>query len=119
MIVHDLPTLPVQPILHELAEMPPMADSFLGLRSVLKPPYIYSTEEELTADLARLVDPALDAARKMSGACGDPAEVVAVANPIARAGHPGSLLIEFVKCRPRSAGTRPVTARRRAECLLL
>ena len=65
MIVHDLPTLPVQPILQESAEMPPMADSFLGLRSVLKPPYIYSTEEELTADLARLVDPALDAARKI------------------------------------------------------
>jgi uncharacterized protein YjbI with pentapeptide repeats len=49
-ILHGLSTLPVQPILYESAEMPPMADSFLVMQSVLDP-YIYSTKEKLIADL--------------------------------------------------------------------
>ncbi len=39
-ILRALPALPIQPILHESAEMPPMGDSFLMMKSMLAP-YIY------------------------------------------------------------------------------
>lgn len=61
-ILHELPTLPVQLIIHQTAEMPPMGDSFLVLPSVLDP-YVYSTKQQLIADLpAKVVDPALNLA---------------------------------------------------------
>jgi hypothetical protein len=63
-ILHELPTLPVQPILHESAEMPPMGDSFLVMQSFLKP-YAYSTKEKLIADLpAKVVGPAQNRANE-------------------------------------------------------
>ena len=59
-ISHDLPTLPVQPILFEGAELPPMAESFLILQSVLEL-YIYSTREKLMEDLPdNVIAPAED-----------------------------------------------------------
>ena len=36
-ILKELHTVPVQPILHESAEMPPMGDSFLVMQSLLRP----------------------------------------------------------------------------------
>jgi uncharacterized protein YjbI with pentapeptide repeats len=54
MILSELPTLPIQPILHESAEMPPMADSFLIMKSMLNP-YFYGTKEKLLADLPTAV----------------------------------------------------------------
>lgn len=64
-ILHELPTLPVQPILHESAEMPPMGDSFLVMQSVLEP-YVYSTKQKLIADLStEVVGPAQNWANKM------------------------------------------------------
>jgi hypothetical protein len=45
--------------------MPPMADSFLVMQSVLKPPYIYSSKEKLIVDLPNaVVGPAQDWASK-------------------------------------------------------
>ena len=64
-ILHDLPTLPVQPIIHEASELPPMADGFLIQQSFLKP-HIYSTKTKLIADLPNnVVAPAVDCAKKM------------------------------------------------------
>ena len=64
LIVRDLMTLPVQPLLQESAPMPPMADGFLMGQSVL-PPYRYSTKERLLADLATsVIGPAHDRARQ-------------------------------------------------------
>jgi hypothetical protein len=63
-ILQELRTLPVQPILHESAEMPPMADSLLVMDSVLKP-YIYSTKDKLIEDLPiAVVGPPQDWASK-------------------------------------------------------
>jgi uncharacterized protein YjbI with pentapeptide repeats len=65
-ISKDLPTLPVRPLLQEKALMPPMADSFLVLESVIKPVYRYSDKESLLEDLARsVIDPAEARARKV------------------------------------------------------
>jgi uncharacterized protein YjbI with pentapeptide repeats len=64
-ISHDLPTLPVQPILLEGTELPPMADSFFILQSVLKL-YRYSTKESLIADLLdKVVAPAENHAKSV------------------------------------------------------
>lgn len=57
-ILKDLPTLPVKPIIHESDDLPPMGDSFLIMKSMLKP-YIYSTQEKLLNDLkVEVIDPA-------------------------------------------------------------
>jgi uncharacterized protein YjbI with pentapeptide repeats len=62
MIVRDLMTLPVQPLLQESALMPPMADGLLMGPSVLRP-YRYSTKERLLEDLATsVIGPAHDRA---------------------------------------------------------
>jgi len=64
-ILDDLPTLPVQPILHERAALPPMADSFLILQSVLEP-YIYSNKKKLIEDLPdKVIAPADNWAKKL------------------------------------------------------
>lgn len=64
-ISHDLPTLPVQPILLEGADLPPMADSFFIMQSVLKL-YRYSTIEKLIEDLAKkVIAPAEGHAKKV------------------------------------------------------
>lgn len=57
-ILKDLPTLPVKPLIQESYEMPPMGDSFLIMQSMLKP-YVYSTQAKLLDDLkAEVIDPA-------------------------------------------------------------
>lgn len=64
-ILHDLPTLPVQPIIHETAELPPMADSFLIMQSTLEL-YTYSTKVKLITDLPnKVLTPADDHAKKI------------------------------------------------------
>jgi hypothetical protein len=63
-IVRDLAMLPVQPLLHESAPMPPMADAFLVAPSVLKP-YRYSGKAQLLHDLAaQVIGPADQRARE-------------------------------------------------------
>jgi uncharacterized protein YjbI with pentapeptide repeats len=70
-ILLELPTLPVQLILHEAAGMPPMGDGFLMGKSVL-PPYVYSTKHQLIADLPdKVVAPALGLATKFESELAD------------------------------------------------
>ena len=58
MVVRELAMLPVQLLLAESAQMPPMGDSILVGQSVL-PPYRYSTRERLLLELeTRVIGPA-------------------------------------------------------------
>lgn len=63
-IVRELPSLPVQLILHESAEIPPMVETE-RLRANVLEPYFYSTKEKLIEDLAnRVIGPAEDRAHE-------------------------------------------------------
>jgi uncharacterized protein YjbI with pentapeptide repeats len=64
LIVRELHTLPVQPLLRDLAPLPPMSDGVLMGQSVLRP-YRYTTKERLLEDLATaVIGPAHERARQ-------------------------------------------------------
>jgi uncharacterized protein YjbI with pentapeptide repeats len=63
-ILHEIPTLPVKPIIHKTDNLPPMGDSFLIMQSMLRP-YIYDSKKKLIEDMKdEIVDPAEDCIKK-------------------------------------------------------
>ena len=63
-ILHEIPTLPVKPIIHKADNLPPMGDSFFIMQSMLRP-YVYDSKKKLIEDLKyEIINPAEDCIKK-------------------------------------------------------